>query len=236
MAIHPEILPLLQLQSIDQELTKALTRKKSIPADIQTCLTRIAKLQEKLENQKSALKQCEVSRKETDSSIEQVEEKILKLKTQQLSVKKNEEYQALEREIGQAKEKVSELEENGLEILESLDRLQAEVEALQMSVNQEVEEVKTEIRALEEKEKELNKEIVALEEQLKEQSEQVEEKLLGNWKRLRKSSIRLPLVVSAKEKKCGGCYMRISNELESRLLTGELQVFCDHCGRLLYAE
>lgn len=75
MSIHPQILPLLQLQDIDQELSKALIRKQSIPADIQTCLTRIAKLQEKLENQKTELKQCEVARKETDTSIEQMEEK-----------------------------------------------------------------------------------------------------------------------------------------------------------------
>lgn len=236
MPKHSEITPLLELQSIDQELTKAITRKKSIPADIQACLTRIAKLQDKLENGKTDLRQCEVARKQNQTDIEQAEEKILKLKTQQLSVKKNEEYQALNREMEMIREKIGALEESGLETLEKLDQLQAEVEVLQGNVGKEVEEVKGEIKALEGKEKELNTEITTLEARLKEQGTQVDETLLTHWKRLRKGTTRLPLVVSAKDKKCGGCYMRISNELESRLLTGDLQVFCDHCGRLLYTE
>jgi predicted nucleic acid-binding Zn-ribbon protein len=236
MAIHPEIKPLLDLQEIDQELSRGVARKKSIPADIQTCLTRIAKHQEKLENGKQQLKQQEVIRKEIDTSIEQAEDKIVKLKTQQLSVKKNEEYQALDREIALVKEKIGELEVNGLEVLDSLERLQGEVAQLQDSVAAEVAQVKDEIKALEEKGRELDAQINRLEESLKKQHGLVAEPLITHWQRLRKSAIKLPIVVSAKGKKCGGCNMRISNELESRLLMGELLVFCDHCGRMLYSD
>ncbi len=236
MPFLQEIEPLLSLQDLDQQLTRTLLRKQAIPNDIQVCLTRITQLHKALDNGKQQLREQEVARKQVDTSIAQMEEKIVKLKTQQLTVKKNEEYQALTREIELAQSQVHQLEESGIDILDMLDRQQQEVTVLQGQVTREVKEQEEAIALLKEKEKSLATEIGVLESRLQEQSGLVSEKLLANWQRLRKSSVKSPLVVSSKGKTCDGCHMKISNELESRLLSSELLVFCDHCGRLLYRD
>ncbi len=236
MPFLQEIEPVLLLQKLDQQLTRATQRKLVIPNDIQVCLTRITNLQKSIETAKQLLREQEVARKQMDTSIAQMEEKVIKLKTQQLAVKKNEEYQALTREIEQAQGKIHQLEEEGIELLDQLDRQQKEASLLQERVAVEVKEQEDGIAQFKEKEKQLAAEIASLESQLQEQSGVVSEKLLANWQRLRKSSVKPPLVVPAKGKVCDGCHMTISNDLESRLLAGELLVFCDHCGRLLYRE
>jgi predicted nucleic acid-binding Zn-ribbon protein len=236
MPFLQEIEPLLSLQKLDQQLTRASQRKQSIPNDIQVCLTQIANHQKRIEAAKQLLREREVARKQLDTSIAQMEEKVIKLKTQQLTVKKNEEYQALTREIELAQEKIHQLEEEGIALLDQLDLQQKEVAQLQEQVAEEVKAQEGIIGQLKEQERQLVAEIHSLESQLKEQSGVVSEKLLANWQRLRKSSTKPPLVVPVKGKACDGCHMTISNDLESRLLASELLVFCDHCGRLLYRE
>lgn len=236
MAIHPEIQPLLELQEIDKELSRAESSKKGIPSEIDILQERIFERKKKLESTREALRKSEVARKQIDLTIQQIEEKVIKLKTQQLTVKKNEEYEALNRELVLSGEAIDAEEEKGLEILEEMDRLEMELQRLTKEVEEEVQEIEAAISALKKRGEALAVQIESVKEKLNQQSKRVTPSLLEVWNRLHQKKIRLPLVVSGKGKKCGGCHMRISNDLESRLLMGEVEVHCDQCGRLLYAE
>ena len=68
-----------------------------------------------------ALKEKEVERSELDTEIKTKEEAIARFRTQQLEVKKNDEYRALTHQIEQTEQDISDLEERGIELLIEID-------------------------------------------------------------------------------------------------------------------
>lgn len=236
MPFHSDIEPLLELQETDIAIQKMEVRLKALPQEVQGALTKISRLQEELEAARQKVKDLEITRRQLDTELEQTEEKVIKLKNQQISVKKNEEYEALNREIEMAREKVGELEERGLEILEELDREKEVLAGRENETRDAIGVVEQEIAQHKEQEKKLRKEKEELEKAREEQRGRVGEEFLARWDKLTHGKIKYPLIVPAAEKKCGGCFMRISNEVESRLLAGKREVFCDHCGRWLYRD
>src|SRR5690606_10603288 len=76
----------------------------------------------------TGLKELEIRRKDVDGQLKATEAKLVDLKTKQASVKKQDEYEALNNEIANCQKKISDFEDLELGLLEEIDKKHADFE------------------------------------------------------------------------------------------------------------
>src|SRR6266542_4421778 len=99
MSVSPALASLLILQDRDTRRLSIEAQLKSIPGDIAAGERRIAAEKAAHEKAKAELKDLEVKKKGLETDIGSAEQKVAQYRTQQLSIKKNEEYQAMGHQI-----------------------------------------------------------------------------------------------------------------------------------------
>ena len=226
---------LLALQERDLEYRKALRSLREVPVERAGIEKRIATEEERLQTARRSLKEAEVNRQKMEAEAEQATEKINRLKNQQLQVRKNEEYEALTHEIQALEDTVGRIEDEELTLLDSIDREKEALAEIETKVNREIEHLRADVEKVNSLEKEERDRIDALKTKVDTMREQVEPKLLARYDSLSTQIKRPPVVVPLENQTCGGCHLRVSNEVESSVRNFQA-ITCDQCGRLLYLE
>lgn len=226
---------LLILQGRDQRRIEIEGQLSAIPSEITALQAKIEGENRRLDESKTKLRELEVARKEIDGAIHDAEQQILRYKGQQLQVKKNEEYQALTHEIEMTGEKISQLEEKGINLLLELDEERERMTALESSFSGIIAPLEDRIQRNRERESFLK---VALGETLAELQtarEAVPADALAVYDR-QSQLARMPVVAALQGKTCQGCHLRVSGEVEDIVRRGKEIATCDCCGRILYWE
>src|SRR3954462_12513235 len=96
---HPAIQPLLILKDRDSKRLGLEAQLKAIPGDVARVEQKIGAEKAAIEAAKAELKDLEVKKKGIENEIGSAETKVGNYRTQQLSIKKNEEYQAMGHQI-----------------------------------------------------------------------------------------------------------------------------------------
>ena len=202
----------------------------------------VKKLKDKIEKEKaeaaSAQKDVtdlELKRKELELEVESAQEQIGKYKTQQLQVKKNDEYRALTHEIELMEEKISGLETQALEIMEASDSANTKLKEVEAEVAKKVKYQEGLIVECNEKLKNLKSNLGASKAAYKEQIEKMDPKEVSLFTLLVDQIKRTPYLVELSDQNCGGCHMRVSNDVLKKAKMGEL-ARCDQCARVVYFD
>lgn len=224
---------LLFLQGKDLNRLQAEQELKNIPKQLERLKASIAE-EEALEAQeKAALQALELRRKECDVAIKECEAKIIKYKTQQLEVKKNEEYDALNKEIDHQKELMDALENEEIELLMKIDEESQRFSESQETHVKQIGFYEQDITKLKERETGFKQSIDTLIAETEKARTQVEPSLLSQYDSV-KTSVKAPFVVQLDDHKCNGCHLRVSNEVEVAAKHHEVGIRCSNCGRLVY--
>src|SRR3954463_2595139 len=107
---HPAIEPLLILQDRDTKRLNLETQLKAVPGDIARVEQKIAAEKSAIETAKTELRELEVKKKGLENDIGAAEAKVGQYRTQQLSIKKNDEYQAMGHQIETMVAQIADLE------------------------------------------------------------------------------------------------------------------------------
>ena len=110
----PQIEKLLIVQDRDVAVQKIEQELARIPQERSALEGHITAEEANIESASYALKEKEVERSELDTEIKTKEEAIARFRTQQLEVKKNDEYRALTHQIAQTEQEISDFEELSL--------------------------------------------------------------------------------------------------------------------------
>ncbi|MGB0743759.1 MAG: zinc ribbon domain-containing protein [Opitutales bacterium] len=218
----------IALQKIEQELARIPYERASIEKLIET-------EQEKIEAASQSLKEKEVQRNELDHEVKAKESDIARFKNQQLEVKKNDEYRALTQQIEQAEADISQLEETEIELMLEIDSSRETFEAEKASIEQRITDQKQQIQQLGEREQNLKDSIEAAKKALANSREGIEANYIEHYDRVKKLTKRAPYVVPIQAHKCGGCHLRVSNEVSRGAMDAGEPHFCDQCARMVYA-
>ncbi len=227
---------LLILQDRDARRDSVQAQIDRIPSEMAKERARIDEIQSALEERRRGLKAMEARRLDLEGEVAGVEETIVKYKTQQMQVKKNEEYAALEKEIENQKARVSELEDMELQLMEAIE---VEQEALKEALESGQAEVATLEAHLERLEKNLQSSKEELGDAVRavEACEaELEAGVLQQYHYVKRQIKRPPVVVALKDGRCLGCHLKVSGDVESTARRGTELVRCDSCGRILYFE
>lgn len=225
---------LLHLHRCDARLDEMRRKLEQFPEEEARDREAIARLAQELADREHELKRLDVKRSEIEGSIAEAEAKSVKYKTQQMQVKKNEEYQALEHEIKAIENTVSDLEDEELGILESIDERRDALNEARELVADETRALEGHLRVIAEARQDLESEIAEAESDLKDAMAAMEPADLSEYLLTKTRVRRPPYVVELNGAKCTGCHLRVSGEVEGVARKGQGPVRCDNCGRLVY--
>ncbi|GAA4836743.1 zinc ribbon domain-containing protein [Algivirga pacifica] len=224
---------LKKLQAIDSQLVEIKKIRGDLPEEVEDLEdeiagynTRITKFEEELTAYKETIK-------EHKASIKEYQERIAYLEDQQMNVRNNREYDAINKElemlgldtqvsekrIREAKIAIEAKEEQIGMTKQMLDERQKDLDAKQV----ELKEILSETEVEEEK----------LLKQREKASKNIEERLLNAYNKIRINSSNGLAVVPVRRGACGGCFNAVPPQKQADIKEKRKIIVCEHCGRLM---
>jgi predicted nucleic acid-binding Zn-ribbon protein len=234
---HPAIESLLILQDRDTKRLNIEAQLKSVPGDIARVEQKIAAEKAAIETAKTELRELESKKKLLETEIGSAADKLGRYKTQQLSVRKNDEYQALGHEIATTQGQIGELEGQELEIMYAIDGARKKFNAAEAELKTNISGHESRIRTLREREASLQAELKVAQADVATSRQPIDALKLRVYDRI--AGRNMPAVVPISGGKCGGCHLKVSSEVESAargktIDPGAALPTCDQCGRIVY--
>jgi predicted nucleic acid-binding Zn-ribbon protein len=235
--VSPAVQSLLILQDRDLKRLGLEAQLKSVPADIARVEQKIAAEKGAIDSARVELRELEARKKAVEIEIGSAEEKLGRYKTQQLSVRKNDEYQALGQEIATTQAAINELEGKELEIMYAIDEAKKKFAAAEAELKTNISGHEERIRTLKTREASLTAELKAAQAEVGAARTPVDPLKLRIYDRI--AARNMPVVVPLRGGKCGGCHLKVSSEVESAARGKGVDPaaalpICDQCGRIVY--
>ncbi len=236
---NPVIQALLILQDRDLKRLGLEAQLKQVPGDIARIEQRIAAEKAAIEAARIEVRDLELKKKALESDIGVAGEKLARYRTQQVTVRKNEEYQALGHEIETTQAKIGELEGQELEVMYAIDEAKKRFVAAEAELKANISGHESRIRTLREREASLTAELASAQGDVATARGPVDPMKLRIYDRI--AARNIPVVVAIHAGKCSGCHLKVSSEVDSaargKVTDAVAQLpTCDQCGRIVYWE
>lgn len=234
----PLIASLLILQDRDSKRLALEAQLKATPADIAAVEKKIAAEKGAIEAAKQELKELETAKKLLETDIGSSNDKLGKYRTQQSQVRKNDEYQALGKEIEHTQAQIGDLEGKELEVMYAIDEAKKKFVAAEGVLKANISGHEGRIRILREREANITTELKTAQADVAAARGPVGELRLRVYDRI--AARQMPVIVAISGSKCGGCHLKVSSEVESAARGKGLDTpttplpTCDQCGRIVY--
>lgn len=231
---HPALDSLLILQDRDSKRLGLEAQLKAIPGEVAAVEKKIATEKAAIEAARAEVKELETKKKLIETDIGLAEQKLAKYKTQQVTVRKNDEYQALGHEIETTEKAISALEEQELGIMYMIDEAKKRFAEAEAVLKQNISGHEGRIRSHKEREASLTVELAEAKAALTEARGPVGEPALRVYDRI--AARQQPAIVALRGSKCSGCHLKVSSEVETDARKGEKLATCDQCGRMVWFD
>lgn len=229
-----QIKNLLELQNIDLQIEALLAKEKEIPKQKEKLKIQEKKLRQEIEDSEKNHKKLVLDQRECERQIAQLQEQIKKYNNQLLAVKKNEEYQALLKEIDEIKKQIGLKEEEQIKIMLQMDEANLFFLEAKKRIEAEIQQIKKQEEQVDMELQEVIQERKKLEQQKVEAQKLVSPELLNHYTRVKQMKKAGPVVVPLKDEICSGCFMQLLPQVVNEIMAGEKIHTCRHCGRILY--
>jgi len=231
---HPALAPLLILQDRDQHRLAVMTQLKAVPGDVETVKKKIGAEQAAIEAARTELRELEAKRKLLETEIGSAEDKLAKYRTQQLQVRKNDEYQALGHEIETTQAVIGGLEEKELGVMYQIDEAKKRFAAAEAVLKTNIAGHEARLKTLAEREANLKTELQTAEAAVAAARQPLDEPSLRLYDRI--AARQMPVCVPVRGGNCGGCHLKLSSENEAVARKGDKLATCDQCGRIVWLD
>jgi len=231
--VKEKLSQLFELQQIDSKVDALSILKGELPMEVSDLEDEIEGLTKRINKLKDGIKDVEDEVIRHKGNIKDSEALISKYEKQMDNVKNNREFTALSKEVEMQK---LEIQLSEKKIGDADGKVDIKKETLTLSkkrlkeraANLEVKQVELEkiIKKTEKEEKKLTKQSNAI-------KENIEERLIKAYNRLRKKYRNGLGVVSVERSACGGCFNRIPPQLKIEIESRKRILSCEHCGRVL---
>ena len=224
---------LLVLQERDSRRLGLEQQLQSVPREVAAVEARIAAEKSAIEAAKAEWHGLESKKKLLEVEIKSAEEKVAKYRTQQVQVRKNDEYQALTHEIETATAGIGTLEEQEIGVMLVIDEAKKRFAAAEAELKKNISGHEARIRTLRERDGQLQAELKAALAAVAAARPDVPEKQLKLYDRIAVKPGH-PVCVTVNGGKCGGCHLKVPTHIEVMAKTGPEIATCDQCGRVVY--
>ena len=224
---------LLILQGCDQEIRRLRKEMEDIPLRKQQIESRLSAHKEGLAQAEHGLLEAKARIKFLEGEIEAARLHVKKYRDQQLQIKSNESYKALEKEIAVAQAGIRTLEDQTLAAMEAMEEAQDAAAVRRESLAKDQVRVDEEIKAFLERSAGLDGELKLKEEERKARAAEIDPTWLARYERLFAKQ-RDAAIALVEHGTCGSCHMKLSPSQVVESRKSDTLTLCDFCGRMLY--
>jgi len=224
---------LINLQERDRQMLRLETEIANMAMERGALEEKAKVAQMGLDAAKLASKQAESERKRLELEGATKQEQVNKYRTQQGLTKKNDEYQALTKQIKAALEEIRSLEDQQIVWMEKLEQLEKGVAEAAKQTKEAIARLDQARKQIDERESKLKATLADLKVNHAELVAAVDETALTKYQRIRKMK-GSNAVVGIEHAACGGCHMRLPTQIQVSCRAQQEIVFCPSCGRMLY--
>jgi predicted nucleic acid-binding Zn-ribbon protein len=235
-SVEEKLVSLITLQKIESKLDEIHILKGELPmevADLEDEITGLHSRQTRIEEEINGVTEFIEQRK---LAIKEAESLIKKYDKQSSNVKNNREFEAINKEIEMqeleiklAEKHIKDATEEIAEKAVSLEKAKKNIAAKESVLATKKGELEKIIASNEKEEKHFNKLAV-------EAREDVDERLLTSYDKIRKSYRNGLAVVPVQRDACGGCFNAIPPQKQSEIKQHKKIMICENCGRILVDE
>jgi predicted nucleic acid-binding Zn-ribbon protein len=231
---HAVLTQLLVVQDRDARRRQLEQQLAAVPGDRARVEKDIAADKAGIDGARDELRGLETKKKLLETEIGSAETKLAKYRTQQLSVKKNDEYHALGKEIATMVAEIGGLEEQELAVMYQIDEAKKRFADAEAVLKGNISKHEGRLVTLAEREKNLAAELVEAKAATAESRVGLPELATKVYDRV--AVRQWPVVAPLRGGKCGGCHLKVSSEAESGSRSADPAKLgiCDQCGRILY--
>ena len=231
--VAPQLEKMLALQACDAKRLELQRQLEAVPRDVAAVEGRIASERQAIEAAKAEWRELETRKKSLETEIRSAEEQVARYRTQQMQVRKNDEYQALTHEIETTSGQIGTLEEDEIRVMFSIDEAKQRFAEAESRLKANIAGYEEKIRVLREREAVLTAEHAAAVSAAAAARPAVPADLLRIYDRLA-AKPGFPAVVPVSGGRCGGCHLKVPTHIEVLARSGTEIATCDQCGRVVY--
>lgn len=231
--MHPDVKLAMELQKVDREIARVSVEVAYLPRHIQEIESKLAGAQSRLEADRLALVENQKERKKLESGIGVIQDKISKYKGQIFDVKTNDQYKALQHEIGFGEDEIRKIEDKILERMETAEGLESKVKRAESQLALERAEVEKEKAEATARTRDDQQALAALEKQRDALRHQIAPATLANYDSLCRTR-RGSAVAEVRDGACVECNVRLRPQAFQELKVNDAVKHCERCSRILY--
>jgi len=224
---------LIQLQQIDSKIRAIQRTIEDVPGKITEVESPLQDSQNVLNRIKQQHEAFEKKKREKERALEDINDKINKLKMRTGEIKTNKEYQALLKEIKAVEDARSSIEDDILSAMEDADTLGKQIKTEEQNYRANKEKVETLKKDIENEKSETEKELLKVQGIREKVIEAVDSEVYDQYFMLLEICGGLA-VIEVKDEICQGCNMNIPPQLFVELKKNEEIYNCPHCRRIIF--
>jgi len=231
--MNADLKRLIRLQTIDLDIQQLKTKidlfpgiSKGLDDKLRDANAQVASAQEKSKNNQA-------TRKKLEGEVSGLETKISKYREQMLSVKTNEEYKALQKEIEHTQIAIRKVEDSILGLMLEAESSTQEIRQAEVRLKEDQQRVSQERKELE---GEHQNDVTAMQSYITERKDlegQISSDLLPRYERVRKFRGGIG-ISAARDYVCEVCQVRIRPQVFQEIRKNDKIIACDACQRILY--
>lgn len=226
---------LIELQEVDLLLDRIRSEIDQIPKEIDRLKKEFEESQTSLNELKKKMTELQVDRKNKELELKTKEEELKKHQSELFSIKTNEAYTALLKEIEEGKKLKNDIEDTVLAVMEQEDALLTEEKIKKEELAKKKEEVTKQQKELEDKLQRLKQNLQEVQTEQKQKIANIKSEIFKRYQRIREKKDGVAVVPIA-DRFCGGCSIALPPQVINDVLKGEDLVACRNCLRILYLK
>jgi hypothetical protein len=224
---------LIGLQEIDSSILSLLEKIDALPIELEKFKAPLRKTREAFEKFKKQAASLEKKKKDKDIELDEMQDKVQKLRARSGDIKTNKEYEAHLKEIERFEQKRIQIEDEILAIMEELESFAEETKKEEEKVKQAEKEFQEQEKRLAEEKKMLETELESFKSRRKEFTARLDPEIYNQYKVLLKR-LGGTAVVETRNEVCMGCNTNIPPQLYNEIRETGNMYTCYYCKRFLY--
>ena len=230
---------LLTIQDRDRKIAQLMRETEDLPVHTREIESRLNAHRESMKFSHDDVKKNAAATKQVEVEIEACKQKIAKFREQQFQIKSNDEYRALEREIGVVQKEIRSLEDQELVLMEQAENLRRMIADREKDLKQEEGRAHQDEEVLKKRLDNIRAEIHDLQIDRDALAVDIDPSWLSRYQRIFKRTgdfalVRIEKAASGDYAACGGCHMKLPPHLVHEAKKGLAMTQCSFCSRILY--
>jgi predicted nucleic acid-binding Zn-ribbon protein len=232
--MNSDLQKLIELEKVDREFVRLTEEVAALPKRVDAIEHKLADDKAAVEKAKAAIKSNEAARRQLETDIKGLQEKIAKYRSQSSSVKTNDEYRALMHEVEFAEKEIRVCEDKILDLMVALEAAEKGLKAAEADLKAEAADVEKEKAEARSRTAEDEKLLKGLGEQRVQLRTGVSDSTLAHYDRLMRQ--RKSAIAEARDQRCQTCFVLMRPQIWQEVATNEQIITCSSCARILYYD